>query len=54
VIGRRFHPAYTIQGVRRLLVRDGWPCQVPARHAMKRDDDAVAGWVKEVWPSVEG
>ncbi|MYR65618.1 transposase, partial [Streptomyces sp. SID4940] len=22
--------------------------------AMERDDDAVAGWVKEVWPRAEG
>ncbi|MFG3407855.1 winged helix-turn-helix domain-containing protein [Streptomyces sp. NPDC048142] len=36
------------------LVRNGWSCQVPARRAMERDDDAVAGWVKEVWPRAEG
>ncbi|OIK23392.1 transposase [Streptomyces malaysiense] len=53
VIGRRFHLTYTIQGVRRLLARNGWSCQVPARRAMERDDDAVAGWVKEVWPCAE-
>uniref|UniRef100_UPI0005624FEF winged helix-turn-helix domain-containing protein n=1 Tax=Actinacidiphila yeochonensis TaxID=89050 RepID=UPI0005624FEF len=54
VIGRRFHLTYTVQGVRKLLVRNGWSCQVPARRAMERDDDAVAGWVKEVWPRAEG
>nr|WP_285543976.1 winged helix-turn-helix domain-containing protein [Streptomyces lavendulae] len=54
VIGRRFHLTYTIQGVRKLLVRNGWSCQVPVRRAMERDDDAVAGWVKEVWPCAEG
>jgi transposase len=54
VIGRRFHLTYTIQGVRKLLVRNGWSCQVPARRAVERDDDAVAGWVKEVWPRAEG
>lgn len=54
VIGRRFHLAYTVQGVRKLLVRNGWSCQVPARRAMERDDEAVAGWVKEVWPCAEG
>lgn len=44
VIGRRrFHLTYTIQGVRKLLVRNGWSCQVPARRAMERDDEAVAG-----------
>lgn len=54
VIGRRFHLTYTIQGVRKLLVRNGWSCQVPARRAMERDDDAVAGWAKEAWPRAEG
>ncbi|MFJ3145961.1 winged helix-turn-helix domain-containing protein [Streptomyces halstedii] len=54
VIGRRFHLTYTIQGVRKRLVRNGWSCQVPARRAMERNDDAVAGWVKEVWPRAEG
>ncbi|MCX4808870.1 winged helix-turn-helix domain-containing protein [Streptomyces sp. NBC_01214] len=53
VIGRRFHLTYTIQGVRKLLVRNGWSCQVPGRRAMERDDEAVAGWVKEVWSCAE-
>ncbi|CAM5330188.1 hypothetical protein SALBM311S_07642 [Streptomyces alboniger] len=48
VIGRRFHLTYTIQGVRKLLLRNGWSCQVPTRRAVERDDDAVAGWVKGV------
>lgn len=50
VIGRRFHLTYTIQGVRKLLVRNGWSCQVPARRAVEGDDDALAGRVKEVAP----
>ena len=54
VIGRRFHKSYTVQGVAPLLKRHGWSCQVPARRAVERDDAAVAGWVKETWPSVEG
>ncbi len=53
VIGRRFHLTYTIQGVRKLLVRNGWSCQAPARRVRERDDEAVAGWVKEVWPCAE-
>ncbi|MCW8216237.1 winged helix-turn-helix domain-containing protein [Streptomyces griseolus] len=36
MIGRRFHLTYTIQGVRKLLVRNGWSCQVPARSAMEQ------------------
>ncbi|MGW0623135.1 IS630 family transposase [Streptomyces sp. NPDC002765] len=41
VIGRRFHMAYTIQGVRKLLARNGWSWQVPALRAMERDDVVV-------------
>lgn len=54
LIGRRFHKGYTIQGVAALLRRHGWSCQVPARRAVERDEAAVAGWVKETWPQVEG
>jgi transposase len=54
VIGRRFHPTCTIQGVHKLLVRNGWSCHIPARRAMERHDDAAAGWVREVWPRAEG
>ncbi|MEY9816327.1 transposase [Streptomyces albogriseolus] len=53
LIGRRFHKSYTVQGVAALLKRHGWSCQVPARRALERDEAAVAGWVKETWPSVE-
>ncbi|WP_312846032.1 winged helix-turn-helix domain-containing protein [Streptomyces sp. WAC05374] len=51
VIGRRFHLTYTIRGVRKLLVRIGWSCQVPARRAVERDDDEVAGWVRRCGPA---
>jgi transposase len=54
LIGRRFHKSYTIQGVAALLRRHGWSCQVPARRAVERDQAAVAGWVRETWPQVEG
>ncbi|MBM7087333.1 helix-turn-helix domain-containing protein [Streptomyces sp. SID9913] len=53
VIGRRFHLTCTLQGVRKLLVRNGWSCQVPARRALERDDEAVASWVKETCPCAE-
>ena len=54
LIGRRFHKSYTIQGVAPLLRRHGWSCQVPARRAVERDQAAVAGWVRETWPPLEG
>ncbi|MEV5885420.1 winged helix-turn-helix domain-containing protein [Streptomyces sp. NPDC052020] len=53
VIGRRFHLTYTLQGVRKLLVRNRWSYRVPARRAVERDDEAVAGWGKETWPCAE-
>ncbi|MFD7669291.1 winged helix-turn-helix domain-containing protein [Streptomyces sp. NPDC059788] len=53
LIGRRFHKSYTVQGVAALLKRHGWSCQVPARRAVERDEQAVAGWVKGTWPRVE-
>ncbi|MGA5799439.1 helix-turn-helix domain-containing protein [Streptomyces cellulosae] len=52
--GRRFHKSYTVQGVAALLKRHGWSCQVLTRRALERAEAAVAGWVKETWPSVEG
>ncbi|MFJ8801005.1 winged helix-turn-helix domain-containing protein [Streptomyces sp. NPDC102487] len=54
VIGRRFHKSYTLQGVRKLLIRHGFSCQVPARRALERDEEQVTGWVKETWQHVEG
>ncbi|CAM5302113.1 hypothetical protein SHIRM173S_00937 [Streptomyces hirsutus] len=37
-----------------LLKRHGRSCQIPARRAIERNEAAVAGWVKETWPSGEG
>ncbi|MDV9169331.1 winged helix-turn-helix domain-containing protein [Streptomyces sp. W16] len=54
VIGRRFHKSYTLQGVRKLLIRHRFSCQVPAGRAVERDEEQVTGWVKETWPQVEG
>ncbi|MFE6128703.1 winged helix-turn-helix domain-containing protein [Streptomyces sp. NPDC056437] len=42
VIGWCFHLTYTVQSVRKLLVRNDWSFQVPSRRAMERDDDAAA------------
>jgi transposase len=53
LIGRRCHQSYTIQGVAALLKRHGWTCQVPSRQAVERDEETVAGWVKETWPHME-
>ncbi|WP_327347836.1 winged helix-turn-helix domain-containing protein [Streptomyces europaeiscabiei] len=54
LIGRLFHKGYTIQGVAKLLKRHGWSCQVPVRHAIERDGEAIEMWKDEVWPRLEG
>ncbi|WP_328930041.1 winged helix-turn-helix domain-containing protein [Streptomyces sp. NBC_00190] len=53
LIGRRFHKSMTLSGISQMLRRHGWSHQVPARRAVERDEAAVAGWVKDVWPHVE-
>ncbi|MFF4418067.1 winged helix-turn-helix domain-containing protein [Streptosporangium sp. NPDC001559] len=52
VIGRMFHLTYSLPGVWKLLRRHGWSCQVPARRASERDEEAIAVWKTEVWPAV--
>ncbi|MFD4913099.1 winged helix-turn-helix domain-containing protein [Streptomyces virginiae] len=51
--GRRRARPGSGAGLGEANVRNGWSRQVPARRAMERDDEAVAGWVKEVWPCAE-
>jgi transposase len=53
LIGRLFHIGYTVEGVWRLLRRHGWSCQVPARQAVERDEEAIAVWKAEVWPQIK-
>lgn len=53
LIGRRFHKTMTLSGIAQMLRRHGFSHQVPARRAVERNEDAVAGWVKDVWPHVE-
>ncbi len=53
LIGRRFHKSFTLSGIAKMLRRHGWSHQVPARRALERDEEAVAGWVKDTWPTVE-
>ncbi|MFF8868350.1 winged helix-turn-helix domain-containing protein [Streptomyces sp. NPDC015139] len=53
LIGRRFHKTMTRSGIAQMLRRHGWSHQVPACRALRRNEDVVAGWVKDVWPHVE-
>jgi transposase len=54
LIGRRFHKRMTLSAIARMLHQHGFSHQAPARRAFERDEQAVAGWVKETWPQVEG
>ncbi|MFI6448810.1 winged helix-turn-helix domain-containing protein [Kitasatospora sp. NPDC050543] len=53
VIGRRFRMKLSIATVWRLLKRNGWSWQAPARRALERDEHAVELWKQEVWPRVK-
>ncbi|NBM17591.1 winged helix-turn-helix domain-containing protein [Streptomyces sp. GC420] len=53
LIGRLCHVGYTVPGVRKLLIRHGWTCQVPLRRAVERDEEAIEVWKDEVWPRVK-
>ncbi|SMF51029.1 winged helix-turn-helix domain-containing protein [Streptomyces sp. Amel2xC10] len=54
LIGRRFHKSMTLSAIAQMLHRRGFSHRVPARRAVERDEEAVAVWVKETWPQVEG
>lgn len=47
--GVRYHPSH----VWKLLRRVGWSCQVPARRAMQRDEQAIAHWKHYKWPAIK-
>jgi transposase len=53
LITRKLGVQYTIPGVWYLLRRQGWTCQMGARHATERDDGAIEVWKKEAWPRVK-
>jgi transposase len=45
LIGQRFHVTYTLQGVRKLLLRHGFSCCPPSRTSDRRSN-MVCGWIK--------
>jgi putative transposase len=53
LIEQLFRVSYTLRGTSYLLHRLGWSPQVPQRRAAERDEEAIATWIKETWPSVE-
>ncbi|GAA2279523.1 hypothetical protein GCM10010145_46360 [Streptomyces ruber] len=53
LIGRKFHIAYSVSAVTRLLHRMEHSLQVPARFAAERDEDAITAWREVTWPEVK-
>jgi hypothetical protein len=47
VTGVGYHPGHTWKRLRRM----GWRLQRPARRAVERDEQAIARWLAEDWPS---
>ena len=48
--GVRYHPGHVWKVLRDKL---GWSRQRPARRAVERDDEAIAGWVAVEWPRIK-
>ena len=48
--GVRYHPGH----MWRLLRRQGWSPQRPARRAAERDEAEIARWRAEEWPRIKG
>jgi transposase len=53
VIRQLFGVDYTLRGVSYLLHRIGYTVQVPARRAVERDPEQIAGWRRRRWPAVK-
>ena len=53
VIRRRFKVRYHPSHVGRVLRSLGFSPQKPERQARERDEEAIRGWVREVWPRVK-
>lgn len=54
LIHQLFGVEYTLRGVSYLLHRIGYTGQVPARRAVERDEEQIAGWRRRRWPAVKG
>lgn len=50
----RFGITYSPKGVSLVLRAMGWTVQVPDAKASDRDEEAIAAWRKQTWPTVKG
>jgi transposase len=53
LIERRFGVTYCPSGIWHVLRRLGWSPQKPAQRARERDEEAIAKWPKEKWPTLK-
>lgn len=53
LIRRRFDVGFHPASLRRWLRERDYTPQRPAKKARQRDDDAIAGWVKNDWPRIQ-
>ena len=53
VMARRFGVRYHVDHLSRLLRALGWSPQKPQRRAVERDEPAIQGWIKKMWPRVK-
>jgi hypothetical protein len=47
--GVRYHPSH----VWKVLRSWHWSCQVPERHAIQRNEPAIAHWKRYKWPAIK-
>ncbi|MGW3985429.1 helix-turn-helix domain-containing protein [Streptomyces mirabilis] len=50
VLERKVQVVYSLQGVRKLLMRHGYSRRLAAREAVGQHHEAITGWVKDTWP----
>lgn len=53
VIRRTTGVSFNTNYVGALMHSLGWSCQKPARRAKERDEEAIAGWVRDEWPAIK-
>lgn len=53
VIFREFRVRYHRAHVGRVLHSLGWTVQKPERRALERDEERIARWKQETWPSIK-
>jgi transposase len=53
LISRTTGVTYNPNYVSELMHGLGWSCQKPERRARERNEEAIAGWVRQTWPEIK-